>query len=35
MVGLLKPKIGNLSDDIPKQIYDVATLLKSAYLSLS
>ena len=29
-IGLSKPKFGNLSDDIPKQIYDIATLLKSA-----
>ncbi len=25
----LKPKIGTLSNDIPKQVYDIATLLKS------
>ena len=28
-IGLSKPKIGNLSDDIPKQVYDIASLLKS------
>ncbi|MCE2507178.1 MAG: nucleotidyl transferase AbiEii/AbiGii toxin family protein [Nitrosopumilaceae archaeon] len=29
-IGLPKPQNGNFSDDLPKQIYDIATLLKSA-----
>lgn len=29
-IGLKKPRIGNFSDDIPKQVYDIATLLKSS-----
>ena len=29
-IGLQNPKNGTLSDDIPKQVYDIASLLKSA-----